>query len=112
MHSSDGRVEVRLGAHATASLNSSFHFANMSEASSFFEQGSVGYSATERGDRLDGLVLYTKHWHVEPLEVDDAYSSFFADEHAFPRGSVEFDSALIMRNVQHEWRALSRWRAD
>jgi hypothetical protein len=30
-------------------------------------------------------------------------SSFFEDEKRFPRGSVQFDHALIMRDIPHEW---------
>jgi len=31
------------------------------------------------------------------------YSSFFANEKAFPSGSICFDFALLMRNIEHEW---------
>jgi hypothetical protein len=54
---------------------------------------------------LDGLRLETQHWRVEPLAIDEAYSSFFSDEARFPPGSVEFDCALIMRDIPHQWRA-------
>ena len=30
-------------------------------------------------------------------------SSVFEDESLFPRGSTEFDSALLMRGIEHEW---------
>jgi hypothetical protein len=29
--------------------------------------------------------------------------SDFSDSRRFPEGSVEFDHALIMRNIAHEW---------
>jgi hypothetical protein len=32
-------------------------------------------------------------------------SSFFEDRQRFPEGSVRFDSALLMRDLQHEWHA-------
>jgi hypothetical protein len=31
------------------------------------------------------------------------YSSYFSDEQKFPTSSIEFDHALIMKNVAHEW---------
>jgi hypothetical protein len=34
-------------------------------------------------------------------------SSFFDDRNRFPAGSIEFDSALLMRGIKHEWRALT-----
>lgn len=33
------------------------------------------------------------------------YSSYFSDETKFPKGTIEFDHALIMRNVEHQWRS-------
>jgi hypothetical protein len=67
--------------------------------------GSLGYSPGGDGRRLDALVLRTSGWRVEPLAVKHVFSSFFADEHVFPEGSMEFDSALLMRNVEHEWQS-------
>jgi len=54
--------------------------------------------------RLDGVELKTKTWKVEPLAIEELYSSYFSDEQRFPRGSVDFDCALVMRNIAHEWR--------
>jgi len=67
----------------------------------------LGYSVTGDAHRLDGLELETKEWRVEPLQLDRVNSSFFADEKRFPKGSVEFDHALIMRNIAHEWHSAS-----
>ena len=49
------------------------------------------------------MLLKTKTWMIEPLEVEKIYSSYFADENRFPKGSVAFDCGLLMRNIQHEW---------
>jgi len=37
------------------------------------------------------------------LAVASVRSSFFEDQGIFPRGSIEFDCALLMRDIQHEW---------
>ena len=97
------RVEVA-GAHAPE-LPASSIFRTVAEASAFFEPGSVGYSATASGKRLDGVVLTTHSWSVAPLAIERVYSTYFADESVFPKGSVAFDCALIMRNIAHEWQA-------
>lgn len=47
--------------------------------------------------------LQTFGWQVRPLTVEHVESSFFADESAFPAGSVTFDHALIMRDLSHRW---------
>lgn len=80
-------------------------FESVEEASAFFERGSLGYSATTDPERFEGIELQSLDWRVEPLSVETVQSSFFADEAIFPKGSVEFDSALLMRDIRHEWHA-------
>lgn len=103
MKSDDAQVAVRISGRASASLPSSSIFPSLAAASSFFESGSLGYSVTGDPNRLDGLTLHTHEWRVEPLGLDRVYSSYFADESNFPAGSAEFDHALMMRNIAHEW---------
>ena len=103
MRAEDGSVSIELTGLAAEGLPASSIFSSLAESSSFFERGSLGYSATSDQDRLDGIRLDTMEWRVEPLDVENIYSSYFADGSRFPTGSVQFDHALIMRNVQHEW---------
>lgn len=103
MKSVDAEVSVEIEGKIVNDLPSSSIFSSLSEASSFFEGGSLGYSITREPDRLDGLKLETREWHVEPLQVSRVFSSYFSDEETFPAGSIEFDHALIMRNIKHEW---------
>jgi hypothetical protein len=103
MNSDDARVKIEIAGTTASDLPSSSIFSSLAEASSFFEGGSLGYSVTNDPDRLDGLQFQTRQWHVEPLELSNVYSSYFCDEAKFPEGTIEFDHALIMRNVQHEW---------
>ncbi len=105
MRAADGSIQVDVVVQAARDLPPSSVFHSVSEASAFFEPGSVGYSATADAHRLDGVVLQTRSWTVEALAVEQAYSSYFADESLFPPGSVTFDCALLMRNIAHEWHA-------
>ena len=107
MKSEDGDVAVEVRGKISEELPQTSIFRSLSEASLFFEGGSLGYSVTNDVNRLDGLRLETKEWRVEPLEVERVYSSYFADEAKFPQGSAEFDHALIMRNIAHEWHTAS-----
>jgi hypothetical protein len=107
MESRDGEVKVDLAGRISDALPNSSVFPSLSAASSFFEPGSLGYSVTGDAHRLDGIELETKEWRVEPLTLDLVNSSFFADEERFPKGSAEFDHALIMRNIAHEWHSAS-----
>lgn len=103
MKSDDSEVAVEVSAQLGNELPEESIFSNLEQASSFFETGSLGYSVTHEANRLDGLKLETKEWVVRPLNVQKIYSSVFSDERKFPRGSIKFDHALIMRNVHHEW---------
>lgn len=79
-------------------------FKSLSEASRFFEDSSLGYSPARFPGTLDALELKTFSWAVSPLAVEYVSSSFFNDKNRFPEGSVIFDSALLMREIEHEWR--------
>ncbi len=103
MESQDGKIRVKVFGDETESLPSSSCFRSLAEASAFFERGSLGYSVTRDGNRMDGLMLRTEGWQVVALAVTSIYSSFFSDPKRFPQGSIEFDHALIMRNLPHEW---------
>jgi len=99
----DGGMAVQLRARESDALPASSCFKSLAESSAFFEGGSVGYSVTRDCCRFDGLRLRTEGWKVRPLAVEHVESSFFANEAAFPAGSVVFDHALIMRDLPHEW---------
>lgn len=103
MHSEDGAAHVHVdGALATALPQTSV-FASLDEASQFFEQGSLGYSDTHADGLYDGLELRCKTWHVDPLAIEEVKSSYFEDADRFPNGSVAFDNALLIRDIDHEW---------
>ena len=101
----DGQVRVEVAGRTVTALPPASIFGTVAAASAFFEPGSVGYSATASGHRLDGVVLKTHTWSVAPLAVNRVFSSYFADESKFPPGTIGYDCALIMRNVAHEWQA-------
>ncbi len=103
MKSKDGEVAVQVRGRVAPELSARSRFATLAEASGFFEPGSLGYSVTADAARLDGLTLKTKTWRVEALDVERVYSSYFEDETKFPKGSVDFDCALLMRDIEHEW---------
>jgi hypothetical protein len=98
--SSDG-TRVRVEAQETAGFNPTSIFGTLANVSDFLEKGAVGYSPN--GYKLEGLRLATYTWQMKPLAVKSVYSSFFASEALFPAGSVQFDNALLMTRIEHEW---------
>ncbi|WP_164104461.1 DUF2071 domain-containing protein [Candidatus Laterigemmans baculatus] len=103
MTSDDGNAQVRVDGHCCDAIPSNSILSSLNEASSFFECGSLGYSATSCSGEYDGLELRTFDWTVEPLAVNRVESSFFGNADVFPSGSAEFDCALLMRDIEHEW---------
>jgi hypothetical protein len=105
LRSADGQTRVVVEASLAHRLPVTSIFRSIDEASAFFERGSIGYSATDQRDRFECLELRTSRWRVAPLTVHRVDSSFFSDPARFPPGSVEFDCALLMRGIPHEWHA-------
>jgi hypothetical protein len=103
MHSNDQVVRVNVDGQISQTWPSGTMFSSLEEASSFFERGALGYSETHKKDHLDGILLSTQRWRVEALQTNTVSSSYFEDTRRFPKGSVVFDHALIMRDIQHQW---------
>ncbi|MEM0896139.1 MAG: DUF2071 domain-containing protein [Verrucomicrobiota bacterium] len=78
-------------------------FGSLEESSAFFETGCIGYSSRPDSRTLDGLLLKVTGWRVSTLAVTRLESSFFDDRSLFPEGSIQFDHALLMRDIPHEW---------
>jgi hypothetical protein len=106
MCSDDGVTFVQVDAQRASKLSDTSIFESLDEASEFFARGSAGYSATRDPNCCDGLELFTSHWEVEPLDVRSVRSNFFDDLNQFPKGSIHFDCALLMRHIEHEWHVL------
>jgi hypothetical protein len=108
MHGVDGGTRVRVAARVADAWPGGSVFANLDEASAFFAAGSLGWSAGNRPSEFDGLELHSIGWRMEPLVVERVESSFFENATLFPPGTAEFDSALLMRGIQHEWHGRGR----
>lgn len=103
MESDDGKTHVSIEGKVSNDYPDSSVFSSLSAASDFFQNGSLGYSATSTTGRFDGLELRCREWKMESLDVDNIKSSYFDDESRFPNGAIEFDCALLMRRIEHEW---------
>lgn len=105
MLSDDGQSRVRVVGRLAADLPRGSVFGSLGAAADFFQRGSLGYSPASLPGCYQGLELRCHSWHVEPLEIDEVRSSYFDDLGLFPPGSIEFDCALLMRGIEHEWHA-------
>ncbi|MBA2378487.1 MAG: DUF2071 domain-containing protein [Blastocatellia bacterium] len=105
MESRDEKVRLELKATFADELPKGSIFENLDDSSLFFKGGALGYSVTHGEKHLDGITLQINEWNVQPLDVESVASSFYSDMELFPKGTIEFDHALIMQNVDHEWHA-------
>jgi|TARA_B110000090_G_scaffold5517_1_gene5710 hypothetical protein len=103
---SDDKTSLSIKAKETNSWNTESVFENLECVSEFFENGSIGYSPDK--NNFDGLELKAYNWKVSLLEVENVKSSFFENESIFPKGSVKFDNALLMKDIEHEWIGLKK----
>ena len=99
----DGSEQVRFAGRISDQLPTTSVFPSLQHASDFFTLGSTGYSATHAEDRYHGMELHCLEWNIVPMEIEEAYSYFYDDQTKFPEGTATLDSALIMRNIAHEW---------
>jgi hypothetical protein len=102
--SDDDAVHIAVHGHIAASLPADSVFPSLADAAKFFERGSLGYSPTANPRRLDGVELCNRTRNVVPLAIDHVESSYFDNPALFPPGSIELDSALLMRGIDHDWR--------
>jgi hypothetical protein len=106
--SDDGETHIALSGQLAESLSEGSAFGTIKQASEFFHRGSLGYSASKAPYEFDGLELCDLNWSIAPLAIDQLESSFFDDRERFPSHAIEYDSAFLMRGIEHEWHARGR----
>jgi hypothetical protein len=103
----NAEADVVLRATKTQTWKPSSAFESFDEMSDFFRRGDCGFSCSLDAERLEGMQLRTLDWKVSPINVETVSANFFQTGTRFPADSVEFDCALWMRSVPHEWHLLS-----
>lgn len=93
-------VEVAVEA-APATGWTSRLFETAEVASRFYARCGAGFSPGRHGE-LEGVHMASSRWATEPVDVQVA-SSFYDDRTRFPEGSIELDSALLMRDLPVLW---------
>ncbi|MEZ4829135.1 MAG: DUF2071 domain-containing protein [Bacteroidia bacterium] len=109
-----GYYELHLGGHhptsflakESADFAEGSVFSGLPAAASLFAQNSMEYAPRYENMVFDGIAFRASRHKVQPLHICQMRSSFFENEENFPRGSVFFDHALLMKNIRSEWIAL------
>ncbi len=101
----DGTAKVAVALRAVKDWQGGSIFASLAEASAFFRESPIGWSATSRPGDLDGVELCCESWRFEPMAIEHVESSLFGDAALFPGNAVELDSALLMRDIPVTWKS-------
>lgn len=119
----DGAGNVSLKGHVAERTPATSVFADLDETSAFFEQDKLGLSPLRAGNEaralcdcssLEGIELRIDDWQASAFEVTEIASSIFGGEERdqselwIPPSACEFDHALLMRNIPHEWHGVKR----
>lgn len=103
MQSKDLSTSLHVRAQATNTFPSDSMFDSIEHASKCFHDCPVGISPSTVVNRFKTILLKTKTWAVKPLEILQLESAFFEDLSLFPEGTIQFDNALLMEGIEHEW---------
>ncbi|HVX59677.1 MAG TPA: DUF2071 domain-containing protein [Pirellulales bacterium] len=112
LDSDDGATQVLVQGRCDTQFSPGSIFGSLDAASAFFEAGSLGFSVTSRAGAFDGLELRTSNWQVQPFAIERCESNYFDNAAIFPAGTIDFDNALLMRGVAHEWHGREPLCAD
>lgn len=95
--------------HLSLLAKESAHFArgsvfkNLSSAVESLVNHSLEYSPRYQKRVFDGIEFVAENRKVQPLHISQIQSDFFENESLFPKGSVFFDHALLMKNIYAQW---------
>lgn len=100
MASRDGAVRAGVVARVAHDVMAGSLFPTLDEASTFFREAPKAYAATPRDGVFDGVALEAGGWGLQPLHVEEAYSSLFDGFR-----SAVLDSAFLMEGLDTHWRS-------
>lgn len=103
MQSKDSYSSLSVEAQLTNTFPADSMFDSIDHASNCFHSCPIGISPSSIPNRFKTICLKTKTWKVKPLQVHKLGSGFFENRSLFPEGSLQFDNALLMEGIEHEW---------
>lgn len=103
IQSKDNHSSLHIDAQLADTFPVDSMFDSLAHASECFHACPVGVSPSTRQKQFKTIRLKTKTWAVKPLHVSLLESSYFEDRSSFPEGSIQFDNALLMEGIEHEW---------
>lgn len=103
MESSDKYSSLSIEADLSEAFPVDSMFDSLDHASAVFQGCQTGVSPSTHPESYKRVRLETKSWIVKPLVVRKLQSSYFEDQLTFPQHTIQFDNALLMEGIEHEW---------
>jgi hypothetical protein len=97
----DKTAELRFSGDDAPNLPASSCFKSLQE--DFFRTANSGCSFIDDPQIFDGIALETKEWRIRPFQINQVFCSFFDNKERFPSAAIEFDHALVMRDMAQVW---------
>lgn len=97
-------MKLSFSGHTADRLDDGSVFKTTQEASDFLKAAQVAYSPNDVNEEFDAIKLKTYQWEAAALSKNEAECTFISDN--FKGDEANFDSALIMRGIAHEWHYL------
>jgi hypothetical protein len=104
----NGEADTRLRARYGVPWKATPVFPTLEQASRFLEVGNCGFSCARAPAKLEGMRLETQRWKVESLHVEDFQSRYLDGLSVKVGQRFEFDHALSMHNIPHQWHELPK----
>ncbi|WP_171051647.1 DUF2071 domain-containing protein [Alteribacter natronophilus] len=106
MTAKDNSATMRFKGHDTDTIPETSVFSSFQEISDFFREGADGYSPGREDNCSQGICLLTDTWNMKPFHVESSAATFFADTLGIKESDMTYDSAVVMRDVAHEWKRI------
>lgn len=103
MDSDDDQTHVDVAGRLVPQWPGGSSFSSLNDAAEFERQCSIRYSESQRPAEYVGVECHVTECSVVPMVATRTVSSIWDDGRMFPPGTVQYDSALAMRNVVHVW---------
>lgn len=105
--SQDGVGDVLVGVETNGKMPTTSALGSLELAREFLAEGACGYSPRRSSGKLDGMKLCIPDFRLMPAQVNSLSSSFFDNKLVFASGSIEFDSAFVMKDIAHHWQTVA-----
>lgn len=103
MKSRDHQTKIFVKGQTCDSHPNNSVYPSLEAAETEIRKETLGYSKTKIAHHFDGVRLHCRNFNLQSFKVQELHCSFFNDTDRFPEGSIDLDSAFLMKEIDHTW---------